>query len=200
MRTVLNPAFLTTMQVDALVRDGQTQKARALVGTYRDDLDEEQAKRLNMSVDKEEGTDPRPGLERLYHETKSLVDLRNLVSHLKSVNDRVALGPLLLELFNRERTIENALDAVRCVGGPSRFDHEPVLEFLKANADLVAQSDDLKGVKARALFQVGRLKEAKEITDSLLNRRTDQDDFHLDVSIAISSGHWENVESAIDRE
>ena len=200
LREVLHPAFLATMQVDALLRDGQTERARALIASYSNDLDDETANRLNLLIETQEGNDPRARLEHLYLQTKSLVDLRVLVSHLKSVNDRAALRPLIIELFGREPTIENALDAVRCLGDPSCFDHESVIEFLETNDDLVAQSEDLKAAKAWALFQAGRLQEAKEINDNLLSRRTNQDDFHLDISIAVLSGHWERVAAVIDRE
>ena len=197
---VLHPAFLTAMHVDALVRDGQTERARALVASHANDLGEEHADRLHVLVDTHEGSDPRARLESLYRETQDLVDLRILTSHLKSVNDRAALRPLIVDLFDREPTIENALDVVKCLGDPSCFEHESVIEFLETNSDLIAQSDDLKAAKAWALFQAGRLQEAKEINDNLLNWRTNQNDFHLDINIAVLSGHWERVAAIIDRE
>ena len=200
LREVLEPAFLTTMQVEALVRDGQTKRARALIASYADDLGEQHANRLNLLIDTYEGNDPRIQLERLYIETKNLVDLRNLVSHLKTINDRAALHPLVVELFDRERTINNALDVVRSLSAPSFFDHDAVIEFLDDNADLVVESDGLKAVKAWALFQAGRIQDAKTVNDNLLSSRTNQDDFNLDINIAVSSGHWEHVSAAIDRE
>ncbi len=197
---LLHPAFLTIMHVDALVRDGQTKRARALVAGHAADLGEGDSNRLTVMIDDHEGSDPREQLEHLYRETGQLIDLKNLISYLKTVDDRAALQPLVIELFDCETTIKNALDVVRCLGDPSCFDHESVIEFLETNGDLVVQNDDLKAVKAWALFQSGRLQDAKDINDDLLRRRSNQDDFHLDVYIAVSSGHWERVSAIIDRE
>ena len=197
---VLQPGYLTTMQIDALVNDGQTKRARTLISTYASDLRDVDVRRLNLLIETREGADPRAPLESLYLGSDSLVDLRNLVSYVQSVNDRNALRPLVFELFNRERTIDNALHIVRCLVDPSNSDHEPLIEFLETNADLVTESSELKSAKAWALFRAGQLQDAKAINDDLLSCRTDQDDVHLDINIAVASGHWERVVAAIDRE
>ena len=197
---VLNPAFLATMQVNALVSDGQTERARDLISLYANDLGDVHADRFKLAIDAQEGNDPRACLESFYNNTNSLQDLRVLVSHLKSVNDRVALLPLVIALFDREPTIENALDVIRYMGEPTSFGHESVIKFLETNSDLVTQNEDLKAAKAWALFHSGRLQDAQEINDGLLKGRANQDDFHLDINIAVASGHWERIESIIDRE
>ena len=188
------------IQIDALVNDGQTKRARTLISTYASDLRDVDVRRLNVLIETREGADPRALLESLYFSSHSLVDLRNLVSYLQAVNDRNALRPLVFELFNLERTIDNALHVVRCLVDPSHSDHESLIEFLETNADLVTDSNELTSAKAWALFRVGRLQDAKAINDDLLSCRTYQDDVHLDINIAVASGHWERVVAAIDRE
>ena len=188
------------MQIDALVNDGQTKRARTLISTHASDLRDVDVRRLNLLIETREGADPRAPLESLYLDSDSLVDLRNLVFYLQSVNDRNALRPLVFELFKRERTIDNALHVVRCLVDPSNSDYEPLIEFLETNADLVTDSSELKSAKAWALFRAGQLQDAKAINDDLLSCRAEQDDVHLDITIAIASGHWERVVAAIDRE
>ena len=192
--------LVTTMHVDALVRDGQTERARALVTEHASDLGEVHSNRLTVMIDAHEGTDPRKKLELQYQQTGDLVDLKNLVSYLKSVDDRAALRPLIRDLFDRERTVENALDLVKCFGDPSCFDYQAIIEFLEGNPDILEQSDDLKRLKAWALFLAARLQDAKDINDILLRQRATHDDLRLEINIAISSGDWERVPAILDRE
>ena len=191
---------VTAMHIEALVRDGQTERARTIAEGRAADLGEAQSNRLNVLIDAHEGNDPRKQLELLYRQTNDLIDLKNLVSYLKRVEDRTALRPLIRDLFGRERTVENAQDLVKCFAGSSFFDYKAIIDFLEENPDILGRSDDLKAVKAWALFQAGRLKDSKEINDIQLSRRVNQDDIHLDVNIALSAGDWGRVPAIVDRE
>ncbi len=193
-------ATVTIMHVDALVRDGQTERARALVVEHAADLGDAQSNRLNVIIDAKEGKDPREQLELIYRQKKDLIDLKNLVSYLKTVDDRAALRPLIRDLFDLERTVENAKDLVKCFGGPSFFDYAAIIRFLEDNPDILERNDDLRAAKARALFQAGRLQDSREINDILLSQRAYQEDLHLDISIAIASGDWERLPAIVDRE
>ena len=193
-------AVVTTIHVDALVKDGQTERARALVEAHATDLGEAQSNRLTVMIDVHEGKEPRKQLELLYLQTKDLIDLKNLVAYLKTKNDHAALRPLIRDLFDRERTVENAQELVTCFGAPLSFDYEAIIKFSEENLDILERSDDLKGAQAWALFQAGWLQESKEINDKLLSKRTNPDDLHLDMNIALASGDWERAAAVIDRE
>ncbi len=197
---VMPLASVTIMHVEALVRDNQIERARGLVTEHATDLGKADSNRLIVMIDAHEGNDPREKLELLYHQKGDLIDLKNLVSYLKTVDDRAALRPLMCDLFDRERTVENAHDLVKCFGDSSFFDHEAIIKFLEDNPDILERSDDLKAAKAWALFQAGQLQDSREINDMLRNQRINQDDFHLDINIAISSGDWERVPAILDRE
>ena len=194
------PAVVTIIHVDALVKDGQTERARTLVEAHAADLGEAQSNRLTVMIDAHEGKEPRKQLELLYHQTKNLIDLKNLVAHLKTENDHAALQPLLRELFNRERTVENAQDLVKCFGAPPSSDYGEILKFLGENPDILERSDELKEMQAWALFQVGRLQESKEINDKLLSHMGSPADLRLDINLAIASGEWERVAAILERE
>ena len=197
---VMPPAFVATMYVEALVKDGQIERARVLVTAHATDLGEVHSNRLTVMIDAHEGNDPRKQLELLYHQTKDIINLKNLVAHLKTVNDHAALQPLLHDLFDRERTVENALDLAKCLSAPPSFDYDAVLKFLGGNLDILAQSDELKEMQAWAMFQAGRLQESKEINDRFLSQRVNQNDLQLDINIAIASGDWEHIAAIIERE
>ena len=191
---------VTIIHIDALVRAGQIEKARALIEAHATDLGEAHSNRLNVMIAIHEGEEPRERLELLYHQTKELIDLKNLVAYLKTENDYAALQPLLRDLFDRERTVENAQDLAKCLAAPPSSDYEAVIKFAEENPDILERSDELKGIQALALFQVGRLQEAKEINDKLLSQMGSLDDLQLDISLAISSGEWERVAAILERE
>src|SRR5690606_5273584 len=58
----------------------------------------------------------------------------------------------------------------------------------------------LASAKAWALFDVGRLEEAKDINDRLLSQRRDQADLALDVNLALQFGDWERLPVIVERE
>ena len=145
-------AVVTIIHVDALVKDGRTERAHALVAEHATDLGEAQSNRLTVMINAQEGNDPRKQLELLYHQTKALIDLKNLVAHLKTENDHAALQPLIRALFDRERTVENAQDLVKCFGAPPSSDYEAIVKFLEENPDILERSDELKEMQAWALF------------------------------------------------
>ena len=196
----LSPSSLSEMYINALVRDGQKDRARNLVKENEGGFENVHTNRLMLMIDGLEGAELRQQLENLYAQSGSFHDLYDLISFLKSVGDRPALLPLLHKYFSQVRTVEIALEVVSCLVDPPTFDHESVIQFLEENSDLLEQSPMLKSVKARAMFHAGRFREAQEINDFLLAQRDDQKDFILDTKIAFSSGDWERLTAIIDRE
>ena len=190
---------LSALHVDALVRDGQPEKAKEVTKKYGNAVDPDHADRLNLLIDTHEGVDARRGLEALYRETGNPGDLRNLISHLKGIEDRAALRPLVREQFDFAPNVQHALEVVDSLGDPSSFDPKPIIEFLDYHADLVEQSDELQTAKAFALFHAGRFEGAREINDSLLKQKASQENLRLDLNIAIASGDWERMGEILDR-
>ena len=150
---VIPHPLLTTMHIESLVKDGQAQRARTLLKKQGRDLGETHSNRLSVLIDIHEGNDPRKQLEDLYQQTESLVDLVNLITYLKQVDDRQSLTSLTQKLFEVQRTVGNAHDVVNCYSDPPFFDHESIIDFLEVNADILELSEDLKCAKALALFQ-----------------------------------------------
>lgn len=197
---VMPVPFATAIYVDALVRDGQTERARALVTERAVDLGEAYSTHLILEIDAHEGHDPRNELEDLYHQTGSLDSLLRLVAHLKMVDDRAVLLPLVRELFRQQRTVENAQDIIRCLSDPSSVAHESIIEFLEENPDLLEHSDHLRAAKAWALYHLGHVEDSRTLNDFLLNQRIDEEALHLDINIAVSSGDWERLATIVERE
>ena len=197
---VVPDGLLEVARIDALVRDNQVERARALLAEKRSGLGELEAIRLSAMIDAHEGRDPRKDLERAYSETKDIIDLQNLVQCLKQGDDREALLPLLEDLMEKQRTVDNAMDLVVCLGGRPFFDHRRIIEFLDSNPDLVEQSLNLKSVKARALFNVGRFSDARKLNDQLPSIHQTANAVILDINIAVATGDWERLPAIVDRE
>ena len=197
---IVSPSVLKGMYIEALLDDNQVKKARAILSRYEKDLEKEDVDRLTIMIDAHEGDDPRPRLELLYRQTGSFIDLRNLVLHLTHVNDREALLPFSLDLFERQKTVDNARRVVMCYDRSMSLDHQSIINFLEVNPNIVGQSDDLKEAKAVAYFQAGQLQDSREINDVLLSHRTNRNDLLLDAKIAMASGDWERIAAVIDRE
>jgi tetratricopeptide (TPR) repeat protein len=196
---IILKATLVGKRIEALVQDEQTVRARNLLEAHRDNFVDNDYERLRARIDTQAGIDPRTQLEALYRQTDSLLDLKNLVAHLKRATDWTALQPLLQELFQRERTVENALQFVDSMWHSPQIDDARVLAFLEENQYVVYHSLELASRKAWALFYLGRLKEAKTINSTLLNTRENRNDLLLETNLAIQSGDWEQFSVIISR-
>ena len=193
--------LLAFMRIDALVMDGQTERARTLLTEAGSSLDKAEAIRLSARIDTHDGVDPRKKLEQVYRENGNITDLGNLIGYLQQADDRVSLLPLLEKMVELQRTVANAWNLVVCLGDRPFFRHDRIVEFLEVNSDLVEQSPDLQSAKAWALFAIGRLLDARELNESL--RMTGQQAasmLDLDINIAVSSGDWERLPAIVERE
>ena len=111
---VISKATLSWLLIESLVEDGQTKRADNLLEERKDDFVEQDFRRIKAMIDEKAGADPRANLEELYAEDASIINLQNLVSHLKRIGDLDALQPRLEELFEKERTADNAYLLVQC--------------------------------------------------------------------------------------
>jgi tetratricopeptide (TPR) repeat protein len=160
---VVHKSSLAGMRTEALAKDGQFVKAREVLEAHRDTFIEHDYDRLRALIDTHAGSDPHAQFEALYQQTGDLIDLNNLINHLRRVGDWAALLPLLQELFTRERTLANALQLIEAMRRQPQPDYTAILEFLEANQDLVERDLDLASERAWALSHVGRLKDAEVV-------------------------------------
>lgn len=196
---VLGTPMTTVMLFEALLADDQSERARTVFEARRDLVVDEVRKRMEVALHTAGGGDPREQLEALYKDSNELIDLRNLIDHLKTQEDWTKVKLLVRELFAREPTLDNAYEVVGALSRPST-DHPSVVAFLEENPRIVAQSDDMKSALAWGLFHGGQIGKSRAINDGLLNARTQQNDLSLDVNIAVATGDWERLSSIVDRE
>ncbi|MYD98144.1 MAG: hypothetical protein F4X98_12290 [Gammaproteobacteria bacterium] len=193
------PAATTAMLFESLVNDGQVDRARELVSRRAEHIDAAMSRRMNAALADEAGTDRKRELEALYDESKSLVDLHNLIVYLKEVDDRAALGQRLREMFEKDQSARNAYELVSFLSRRAA-DHESVLAFLDAYPGLVAQHEELRAARAWALFHAGRFRESREVNEGLLATRRNVNDLMLDVNLGVAGGDWDRLPGVVERE
>ena len=196
---VMDRTQVTSMLFESLLQDGQADRARRVLSTRTTDVDLVMRERMEAALDAYEGKDPRARLDATYDKTESLVDLRNLIYHLRSVGDDVAVGPHIRTMFDRDPTLENGRQVIQFLGRPGTVDHHEVLVFLDQHPELVQQSDEMRAARAWALYHQGELAKAREENDQLVERRQSEGDLALDVNIAVSRGDWERLPVIVDR-
>jgi len=194
---VVSKDALSVLIIESLVEDGQTKRARKTLEERKDYFVEQDFRRIEIMIDAKDGADPREKLEDLYTKDDSLINLQNFVSHLKRIGDWNALQPKLEELFQKERTAENAHMLAYCYRRNARLDFDNILAFLDKNYDLVDGNDDLLSEKAWTLSHSGFLKKAREITAELLKKRENEDDLLLEINIALQLGDWDRFSAII---
>ena len=196
---ILQKPVTTAMLFEALLNNGQVERARALLEKRSEFVDQQVISRMETALKAAGGGDPRTRLEKLYRESGNAVDLRNLIEHLKTVRDREALGPLVYQMFTHEPTLENAREVVGFLSLPPT-DHRSIVAFLEAYPAIVEQCEDTKSALAWGLFHVGRVHEARAINEELLYDREEPNDLSLSVNIAVVTGDWEQLAAIVDRE
>lgn len=193
------PSLTTALLFDALLQSGQIERARDVIETRRQHVEGPPLERMEAELEVRQGIDPRERLEARYKNSNDLIDLHNLVGHLREVNDRAALEPRVLELFEREPKPENAREVIRCLRLPPA-DDVAIVRFLEEYPSVAQRDHDMKSALAWSLFSVGRVDEARHENDTLLDERRHTNDLFLDVEIAIATGGWERLEGIVDRE
>ena len=196
---ILSESTTTAMLFYALLSDAQTERARELISTRGPGLDPSMVARMNAALDAQDGADPRRQLEELYCKSRSLVDLHNLINHLKKMDDRRALGEQLRKLFELDPTISNARELVLFLS-QRPADHAALLTFLDEYPNVAEQDEDICAARARALFHAGQLRTAREINDRLLTSRQNANDLMLDVHLAVAAGDWDRLPGIVERE
>ena len=187
-------------QIEALVAVEQAGKADALLHENETIFVDRDFERFRALIAAKKGEDPRVELEKLYSETHSLLDLKNLILHLGRMRDWPALQPLLESLFRIDRNPANAMQLIQCYKNLPNGGARGILAFFGHEPDVETWSEDLASEHAWALFEIGRLGEAKKILGGLISRRGNVNDTHLDINIAIKSGDWERLPAIVERE
>ena len=166
----LPPATIVSLMLQALTRDGRKDRARAYLEENREVVGEETFAGMLRRIEALDASDAKVQLERRFNETGSLIDLANLISHFRSIEDDDSLRPLLFKRFEMTRTINHARELVAFLATQSTKDFHAILQLLDENPTITNQDAEMTQLKVQALLMAGRFSEAKKLNDSLLNK------------------------------
>jgi len=133
-----------------------------------------------------------------FAESDALPDLLLLVEGLQRNRDWTRLAKYAATLFKRTRDLPATQLYARSLFEIDDFGG--VVAFLQLHQDLAAASDQLQALLAWSLFNLGALKECREVLAQLRTRRDVSEDRDLTLNLAIISGDWNSLATFVEQE
>jgi hypothetical protein len=178
------------IEIQALAKSGDAVNARAVLNANRSEFDAEELVRLEAQIAAAEGADPVAEYKRAYESTKTADTLRSLIASLAERDDYRSIAPYaeqLHALTGDPRDISYAATAYARAG-----DEDGFVRVIEAHRTILDHNVDLARHYGWQLFNRGRLKEARDLAQSLQSK-PDGRDLDLEIAIAIETGEWETL-------
>jgi hypothetical protein len=184
----LGAQMVAGMQIQALAYANDATSARAALEEARAALDPTVIATLEAEIAKAAGADPVAEYVRLYEQLKSEVTLRALVAELIQHGNHRLLGPYAEKLYAKSRDPRDMVIAAKAYLAVE--DYANFLRVVESHPITVERSLEVKQRYAWRLLHSGRLKEARDIANSL---RADAEtrDIPLEINLAIETGQWD---------
>ena len=195
----LSGTFLACIEVEILARLGRYTDARAHVALHRGkELTPEQANQLEDIITHIEAGDEIDVHRQRYEATHQMADLRALVSGLRARTDTNRLAVYAPVLARATRTREDFGVAIRALYQAGRMFE--LVQLADDLPDLVTLDDEFGSVKGYALYQLGRIMEARTVARELMKRRGAANDRELAVVTAVETGDWAYIQGLLVQE
>ncbi|MEW9701942.1 metallophosphoesterase [Paenibacillus sp. SI8] len=188
----LDKKSLRFLQIEMLSRAGFPERANECLDLLLEEgLSAAEESRQRRVIAEADGADPVEIRMLQFKQTGSLGDLASLVDTLESKRDWERLCEYGEILFDRTHTVQ---DAERLADALSHtYKTERLVELIKANIDLLAQSKNLHMIYCWALYHEGELLEARSELAKLSDDSSSSNYRALQVSIGISLGDWSSL-------
>lgn len=192
-------AYLAGIEIEALARTDRFKEARQHLALHEGPhLSEEQARDLRGLLSGIESGNEAEGLRQRYDASGDPGDLRALVNILRTKNDfrqLAAYAPILAHASPSSDSFATAAKAL--------FHAEAYGDVIALATDLpeiCAQDDEFVSMHAWALFNVGRVMEARALGRELWARRGANYDRELAINTAVETGDWGYLQSLLAKE
>ena len=199
LTTHIEKKIMLSIQLKALTKSGQIEKAKKCLATLiKDGLSAREENLLRGIIAEAEGTDPVEGLKEQLKKTNSLNDLEILVRTLEKKDDWDSIceyGEILFKKTHELRDAERFASALH-----KTQQNERLVEFLKANETLLAQSDKLQMLYCWSLYEEGMLLEARAELAKLNGDWNAPDYRTLKIYLEISLGNWNTLSEFVAKE
>jgi hypothetical protein len=195
----LSGTFLACLEIEALARLHRYADARKHVVLHANkELSPEQVKQLEDVIAHIEAGDEVDVHRQRYDQSHQLSDLRALVAGLRARSDVNGLAIFAPVLARATRTREDFGVAIRALHQSGRM--TDIVQLTNDLPDLVALDEDFGSVKGFALYQLGRVMEARAIARDLVKTRGAANDRELAVVTAVETGDWSYIQGLLAQE
>ncbi|MES0030915.1 hypothetical protein [Mesorhizobium sp. M0040] len=192
------PAFIVSIEIEALARAGRTTDARAKLVDIESEVEPHIVETLKNIIEESEGADPVAGRESEYSAQKTVSALIKLVDELKRTRDFPRLAQYGEKLF---AALKDGASAEIYVSALYEIEaDEKIVEFAEGNPAIVRASGNIGTAVSWSYFRLGHLADAKAMLDALRSSRDVQNDRYLSMNIAIASGDWSSLNSFVESE
>ena len=186
-------------EIEMLATSGQTAKAEERLKEANErGLTEQEIARLRSELAAATGGDPIAERLAAYEASKSIVDLRILVSAYGNANDwqkACDYGKTLLDLTG------DLADARRFVISLYNIErHDEALNVLETYPALLTQDDALRFLRVQTLYESGRLNDALTALQELRQANDSPEARQLQINLAVGSGDWESLQGFVEAE
>ena len=187
------------LQIEMLSRAGLPERANECMDILVEEgLSEAEESRLRTIIAEAEGTDPVEARKEQFKKSDSLGDLVNLVDELETRCEWDGLCEYGEILFERTRSLHDAERLANALSNTQQ--NEQLLELIKANSDLLAQSKNLQMLYCWSLYHEGALLEARSELAKLSDDRDNPNYRALQINLGITLGDWNSLSAFVANE
>lgn len=199
LTTHIDPKLIKVRQIEMFSRAGLIEKASKVLNELIDQkIPVEEEKNLRRIIAEAEENDPVESRKKQYKATGTLVDLSYLVAGLEEHHQWNELCEYGRCLFEKTRSLKDAERLVNAFNKTNRS--EMLVEFLKANSDLVSQSRNLQFSYAWGLYHEGALLESRAAMVELSTESGNPNYRALQVNLGIAMGDWASLADYVEDE
>ena len=190
---------LQFLQIEILSKAKRTEKAiERLNSLLKENLPEDETSRLKRIIAEAEGADPIESRKEQFKKTDLIADLVPLVDELETRHEWHSLCEYGQALFDRTRSLQDAERLAIAFYNTGKI--ESVIKLIGSNANLPVQSVKLQLLYCWALYDYGKLIEARAEFSKLIEDRNDPQYRALKINLAIALGDWNSLSAFLVKE
>lgn len=180
------------IQTEMYARSSQLERAKDCLSELQGrGLDDEELRRIKRFVDSAEGGDKIEILIQEYNQTSHINDLDILTEELAELGRYHEMVGYAKQFFEKTLSLKAASRYVTALF--NSHDYTSVVSYIEENEFLLEQSDYLRLLLSWALYNEGRLMEAKAELGKINKDYKEAEARILTINLAISLGDWNSI-------
>jgi hypothetical protein len=191
LEAVMGKPSTLSIEIQALAMAKEATAARIAYDDSKDVFDPEMKARLAAEVAKAEGADPVIEHLRVYEAVKTTDALRELLRALVQSQDHRSIARYAEELYGQTRAPHDIALAARAAAQAG--DQDTFVRLVERYPVALEREGGIALHYAWQLLQLGRLAESKRLSEQLQTRSPPVRDLNLEISLAIETGHWDQL-------